>query len=125
MYGGKATSLGEAFMATGFPVRYRDLSRLYLNMFETLMPISAGMRRGGSAALDLAYTAEGVFDGFFELYLSPWDLAAGLLLIEEAGGVIRGISGDPLADGSLIAGVSQVVEELESHLGTIFKDYTD
>jgi myo-inositol-1(or 4)-monophosphatase len=120
LFGGSKSTLDQAFIASGFPIRYRDLARLYLEAFEILMPVSAGLRRGGSAALDLAYTAAGVFDGFFELYLSPWDLAAGILLVEESGGLVKGLSCDPLADGSLLAGNPEVVEEMKLMLQDIF-----
>jgi myo-inositol-1(or 4)-monophosphatase len=82
------------------------------------MPGSAGMRRGGSAALDLAYTAAGIFDGFFELRLSPWDTAAGICLVREAGGAVAGLDGcDPLADGHLVAGNPALVADLLERLG--------
>lgn len=113
---GSATRLEDAFLASGFPVRYRDLARQYLNLFELVLPSCAGLRRGGSAALDLAYTASGVFDGFFELFLAPWDLAAGLCLVEEAGGRIDGLKGDPVADGHLVAGNPALVSDLGRRL---------
>ncbi|MDP2359512.1 MAG: inositol monophosphatase family protein [bacterium] len=113
---GQAPVLEEAFLATGFPIRHKDLARLYLGVFDALMPPSAGIRRGGSAALDLAYTAAGVFDGFVELQLAPWDTAAGLCLITEAGGCYAGLGGDPLVDGHLAAGNPALVAELLGRL---------
>lgn len=109
--------LPGAFLATGFPVRTRDLARLYTQLFVDLLPISGGIRRAGSAALDLAYTAAGVFDAFFEIHLSPWDLMAGVVLVREAGGVIQapGIE-DSLQTGNLIAGSPGVCRELKEHL---------
>jgi len=123
--GGAACALKEAFLATGFPVRYRDLARLYQEAFERLLPGAAGLRRGGSAALDLAYTAAGIFDGFFEIHLSPWDVAAGILLVEEAGGRVSGLGGDPLADGNLLAGPPELVRELEAALEPVFRADSD
>lgn len=113
---GQAPCLEEAFVATGFPIRHKDMARLYLNLFEELMPSSAGIRRGGSAALDLAYTAAGIFDAFVELQLAPWDMAAGLCLVQEAGGTVAGLGGDPLADGHLVAGNPLLVKELHQRL---------
>lgn len=82
-----------AFLATGFPFRAQEYVSLYCNIFENVIRIAKGVRRAGSAALDLAYTAAGVFDGFFELHLAAWDVAAGSLLVREAGGVISDFSG--------------------------------
>jgi myo-inositol-1(or 4)-monophosphatase len=113
---GRAATLETAFLATGFPIRHKDLARLYLDLFDALMPPSAGVRRGGSAALDLAYTAAGVFDAFVELQLAPWDTAAGLCLVEEAGGRVAGLACDPLADGHLVAGSRALVADLLERL---------
>ena len=82
-----------AFLATGFPFRAQEYVSVYCDIFENVIRIAKGVRRAGSAALDLAYTAAGVFDGFFELHLAPWDVAAGSLLVREAGGVITDFSG--------------------------------
>lgn len=82
-----------AFLATGFPFRAQEYVSLYCSIFENVIRIAKGVRRAGSAALDLAYTAAGVFDGFFELHLAAWDVAAGSLLVREAGGVITDFSG--------------------------------
>ena len=82
-----------AFLATGFPFRAQEYVSLYCDIFENVIRIAKGVRRAGSAALDLAYTAAGVFDGFFELHLAAWDVAAGSLLVREAGGVITDFSG--------------------------------
>jgi myo-inositol-1(or 4)-monophosphatase len=119
---GQAPRLEDAFWATGFPIRHKDLARLYLNLFDALMPPSAGVRRGGSAALDLAYTAAGVFDAFVELNLAPWDVAAGVCLVQEAGGVVRGLpvagveDRRPLAGGHLAAGNPALVEDVVNRL---------
>lgn len=82
-----------SFLATGFPFRAQQYVSVYCKIFEDVIRVSKGVRRAGSAALDLAYTAAGVFDGFFELHLSPWDVAAGSLLVTEAGGVVSDFSG--------------------------------
>jgi myo-inositol-1(or 4)-monophosphatase len=83
-----------ALLATGFP--FRELSRLgqYLEAFEAFVHATAGMRRAGSAALDLAYTACGRYDGFWEIGLSRWDLAAGVLIVREAGGTVTDVVGN-------------------------------
>lgn len=86
----QSKTLEEAFVATGFPFRIHDRLDPYLEIFKLIFKSVTGIRRAGSAALDLAYTACGRFDGFWEMGLSPWDITAGLLLIEEAGGVISG-----------------------------------
>lgn len=82
-----------SFLATGFPFRAQEFVSVYTRIFEDVIRISKGVRRAGSAALDLAYTADGVFDGFFELHLAPWDVAAGSLMVTEAGGVVSDFSG--------------------------------
>jgi len=79
-------NLEECLLATGFPFKQKEFLPRYLNCFQEIFQLSSGMRRMGSAAIDLAYVAAGRFDGFWELGLSPWDMAAGSLLIEEAGG---------------------------------------
>lgn len=82
-----------AFLATGFPFRAQEYVSVYCDIFENVIRVAKGVRRAGSAALDLAYTAAGVFDGFFELHLAPWDVAAGSLLVREAGGLVSDFSG--------------------------------
>lgn len=83
----------QALLATGFP--FRELSRLrpYLESFEAFVRCTAGIRRAGSAAIDLAYTACGRYDGFWEIGLSRWDIAAGALLVREAGGRVTDVTG--------------------------------
>ena len=78
--------LKGAFLATGYPWRALPTLDLYLGIFRDVFRVSKAIRRCGSAALDLAYTAAGVYDGFFEFRLSPWDIGAGILLVREAGG---------------------------------------
>ncbi len=100
-----ASRLEHALIATGFP--FRELGRLdrYLGAFATFVRSTAGLRRTGSASLDLAYTACGRYDGFWEVGLSRWDLAAGTLLVREAGGVVTDVKGggDYLEAGDLVA----------------------
>ena len=90
----KVIRLGEALVGTGFP--FKELSRLdlYTRQLQTMMKTSSGVRRAGAAALDLAYVACGRLDAFWELGLSPWDMAAGALLIQEAGGLVGDLNGD-------------------------------
>jgi myo-inositol-1(or 4)-monophosphatase len=98
--------LDGALIGTGFP--YRDHSHIeaYMALFQQLIQETAGLRRPGSAALDLAYVAAGRLDGFWEFGLSEWDMAAGALLIKEAGGTVTDLSGDDrfLESGNVVAG---------------------
>jgi myo-inositol-1(or 4)-monophosphatase len=99
-------SLDGAALATGFPFRQQHRIDLYLSIFREAFLNSRSIRRAGSAALDLAYTAAGIFDGFFEFGLSPWDTAAGSLLVAEAGGVVTDFEGGGTwrTRGNLVAG---------------------
>lgn len=110
----KRDKLADALIGTGFP--YTDLSALdeYLKMFRLMTEKSAGLRRPGSAALDLAYVAAGRLDGFFEKNLKPWDIAAGALLISEAGGIVANFSGeaDYLYKGDVIAGAPKIFSQM-------------
>lgn len=90
-----AGSLARSLVCTGFPYDLHERPDLPLSMFTRIVKRAQGVRRMGSAALELAWLAAGRFDGFFEFGLKPWDLAAGALLIEEAGGVMRRIDGAP------------------------------
>jgi myo-inositol-1(or 4)-monophosphatase len=112
----------EAVVATGFPFRYKQRLPEYNRVLLPALQEFEDLRRAGSASLDLAWTAGGVFDGFFELGLSPWDVAAGAVLIEEAGGVVTDWSGgsDYLA-GDVLAGppaVHKVMLELAAGSST-------
>ena len=106
--------LNEALIGTGFPFRQFDHVDAYLGMFRELTQKSAGIRRPGAAALDLAYVACGRFDGFWEMGLSPWDMAAGVLLIQEAGGLVTDLDGerDFLNTGNIVAGTPRVFGQL-------------
>lgn len=104
----KQATLTHAVLATGLPFREGQMQYMdnYLEMLKSLAQQSAGIRRAGSAALDLAYVAAGRYDGFWEYGLSEWDMAAGALLIEEAGGLVSDFSGNPkfLEKGHIVAG---------------------
>ncbi|MDZ7828241.1 MAG: inositol monophosphatase family protein [Halofilum sp. (in: g-proteobacteria)] len=97
--------LEGALLGTGFPYRDDQPDEAYMDMLREFMRLSAGVRRPGSAALDLAYLAAGRIDGFWELGLSRWDIAAGALLVREAGGIVGDLHGgdDYLASGDVIA----------------------
>ncbi len=94
--------INEALLGTGFPYDDMRFLEAYLNLFKTICPLAAGIRRAGSAALDLAYVAAGRLDGFWECNLKPWDVAAGSLLIKEAGGLCTDFASQHL-DFSLAA----------------------
>jgi myo-inositol-1(or 4)-monophosphatase len=110
----KTRELKDALIGTGFPFRDFELLDVYLAMFKTLTQKTAGLRRPGSAALDLAYVAAGRLDGFWEMGLQPWDMAAGSLLIQEAGGLITDLYGkdDWLNSGQLVCGTPKVFTPL-------------
>jgi myo-inositol-1(or 4)-monophosphatase len=103
-----------SFLATGFPFRAQEYVDTYVKIFADVIRVSKGVRRAGSAALDLAYTAAGVFDGFFEMHLAAWDVAAGALLVTEAGGVVTDFSGGQrwLDRGNIIGASPKVHAEL-------------
>jgi myo-inositol-1(or 4)-monophosphatase len=110
----KRTQLRSSLIATGFPFRQFEHIDVYLAILRDMMAGVAGVRRAGSAALDLAYVAAGRFDGFWEFGLSPWDIAAGGLLITEAGGLIGGLTGedDYMETGHVVGGNPKVFVEL-------------
>lgn len=89
--------LDKALLATGFPYDRRENARCYLKYFEAFLTRCQGIRRAGSAALDLCYLAAGRIDGYWEMKLKPWDIAAGALIVAEAGGSVSGFSGNPLS----------------------------
>ena len=106
--------LEGTLLGTGFPFKQPQYLDVYLQTFRALHPFAAGIRRAGSAALDLAYVAAGRLDGFWEIGLQPWDMAAGILLIQEAGGLVGDFSGghDFLSSGNLIAGNPRVFKAM-------------
>lgn len=105
-----AMSLEDTLLGTGFPFKFPDHLNTYLNTFTALHPLVSDIRRAGSAALDLAYVAAGRLDGFWELGLNPWDMAAGVLLIQEAGGFVSDFSGGDqyMKTGNIVAGNPKV-----------------
>lgn len=107
-------NLDHALIGTGFPFRELDNVELWLDIFRELSKKTAGVRRPGSAALDLAYVACGRFDGFWESGLKLWDIAAGALLVQESGGIISDFDGDQnfLETGMVVAGNSLLYDEL-------------
>ncbi len=119
----KRTTLRDCLISTGFPFRPGDAFAPYLKMFAEIMPRCAGVRRPGSAALDLAYVAAGFSDGFFELGLSPWDIAAGSLLVTEAGGLIGNLTGeaDFLEQKECLAANPRIYGQLVGVLGKYSK----
>jgi myo-inositol-1(or 4)-monophosphatase len=110
----KCLQLKDALVGTGFP--FKELTRLdlYLRQLRTLMTSCAGVRRAGAAALDLAYVAAGRLDAFWEMGLSRWDMAAGALLIQEAGGLVADLQGDAgyLDRGEIAAATPKVMAQL-------------
>ena len=110
----KCLRLQDALVGTGFP--YKEVSRLdlYMRQLRTMMTSSAGVRRAGAAALDLAYVAAGRLDAFWEMGLSRWDMSAGALLIQEAGGMVADLQGgaDFLDRGEIAAATPKVLPQL-------------
>ena len=119
----KRVRLNECLISTGFPFRPGDNFKNYLGMMSDLMPKLAGIRRPGAAALDLAYVAAGFTDGFFETGLHPWDMAAGSLLITEAGGLVGNFTGeaDFLEQKECMAANPRVYGQLVTVLGKYSK----
>ena len=119
----KRTQLKDCLVSTGFPFRPGDNFRAYMRMFSEITQRTAGVRRPGAAALDLAYVAAGYCDGFFETGLSIWDVAAGSLLVTEAGGLIGNFSGegDFLEQPESLAGNPRAYGQLVSILGKYSK----
>ena len=118
----KVSRLSDAMMTTGIPFRARGRFDEYMSSFREISLASQGMRRGGSAALDLAYVACGRLDGFWEINLSAWDIAAGALIIEEAGGKVTDLWGKPehLINGDVLASNKKLHSEIHSITSTTF-----
>ncbi len=110
----KRTQLKESLIGTGFPFRSFEKLDQYLRLFKQLTACTAGIRRPGAAALDLAYVAAGRFDGFWEYGLAPWDMAAGSLLVIEAGGLITDDLGDAdyMGSGNVVCGNPKIHPQL-------------
>ncbi len=111
----KQTSLERALIGTGFPFRDPNISSaLYLKILQTVLRHTSGVRRAGAAALDLCYVAAGRLDGFWETGLNKWDMAAGTLIIREAGGIISGMNGSEnfLDTGHVLTGSPKIYSAL-------------
>jgi myo-inositol-1(or 4)-monophosphatase len=114
----RLTRMNEALLGTGFPYKEFNDLETWIDGFRALLPLTSGVRRAGSAALDLAHVACGRLDGFWEIGLKPWDIAAGALLIEEAGGLVSDFSGGRnfLESGNIIAGAPKIHPEILKQL---------
>ena len=118
----KQTRLEDALIGTGFPYSDFSFMEAYMKMFQELMPKTAGLRRPGAASLDLAYVAAGRYDGFWEAGLKQWDMAAGVLLIQESGGLVTDFDGGEnyMATGNVIGGnpkiFSQLLQVIQPHM---------
>ena len=108
----------HALLGTGFPFHKKELLQDYLKTFETLFHQCGSIRRAGSAALDLAYVAAGRLDGFWEFQLQPWDIAAGILLIKEAGGMLTDFKGGEnyFKSGNIIAANPKIIKILNKYI---------
>jgi myo-inositol-1(or 4)-monophosphatase len=120
-------TLKDSLITTGFPFRRKQFIDSYLALFRNIFLRASDLRRAGSAALDLAYLACGRCEGFFEIGLSPWDMAAGELLIREAGGVVTDFGGgcDYLSSGNIVAGVPRIHGELLDEIKKVFAGILD
>ncbi len=114
----RRTRMSDSLIGTGFPFRRGDNFKRYLKMFEDVMQQCAGLRRPGAAALDLCYVAAGHYDAFFETGLQPWDVAAGSLIVTEAGGLIGNFTGesDFLHQREVVAGNPKIYAQLVTTL---------
>lgn len=110
----KANDLDEALVATGFPFKAKQHTETYMKLFASTFAQCADVRRAGSAALDLAYVAAGRMDAFFEIGLKPWDIAAGELIVREAGGTVTDFTGNHsyMSSGNIIAGTPKATVSL-------------
>jgi myo-inositol-1(or 4)-monophosphatase len=119
----KRDQLKDCLISTGFPFRPGDKLKPYLNMLGEVMSQCSGVRRPGAAALDLAYTAAGFNDGFFETGLKPWDVAAGSLLVTEAGGLVGNYTGeaDFMDQSECVAGNPRIYAQLVATLAKYSK----
>lgn len=116
IFASRESQLSNSLLATGFPYYQFDRIPDYLAILDYFMQNTHGLRRMGSAAIDLAYVAEGIFDGFFEFNLNPWDVAAGICLVQEAGGKVSDFSGgnDALFGREIIAAGQSFPQMLEA-----------
>lgn len=123
----KETELKSALLATGFVAEHEHVISEQLKIFENIVRKCRGVRRPGAAAYDLAQVARGVFDGYWERNIQPWDAAAGILLVEEAGGVVQTYRGDKYTPykNSIIAGNAGIVKELQKELAPFLQKETN
>jgi myo-inositol-1(or 4)-monophosphatase len=117
--------LEHALLGTGFPFKHPDSIAPYMSTFQAFLPAAVGIRRTGSAVLDLAYVAAGRLDGFWEFGLKPWDLAAGSLLIREAGGLVGDFKGteNHLESGNVIAGNPKIFKIMLQTIQPALKEH--
>lgn len=126
-----ATELLRALLCTGFPYDVREHAEAPLGLVSRFLKRGQGLRRLGSAALDLCYVASGRYDGYFELGLKPWDVAAGALIVREAGGFLRSLDGSPfrLSPGHVLACTPGIAEgmlaEIRGYLDEVDADFDD
>jgi myo-inositol-1(or 4)-monophosphatase len=120
----KRTNMRETLIATGFPFRDSDDLESYLRVFRNVSTKTAGLRRGGAAALDMAYVAAGRLDAYWEKGIKAWDIAAGSLLVLEAGGLVSDMEGegDYLEKGHVICGTPKIFAQLLPLVQTQLKD---
>mgnify|MGYP001304696964 FL=1 len=118
----KRKRLSEALVVTGIPHLGRGNTEQFINEIKQIMPEVSGIRRSGSAALDIAWVAAGRYDAYWEKGLSLWDIAAGIVIIREAGGVITGFDGDEsdLFNGNVVAGNDNIHEALLKKIKNIY-----
>ncbi|MGH8595546.1 MAG: inositol monophosphatase family protein, partial [Gammaproteobacteria bacterium] len=114
-------SLDSALLGTGFPIRDEKMIEPYLKSFAVFLHRVDGIRRAGAASLDLAYVAAGRLDGFWEYGLRPWDIAAGALMVQEAGGLVGAIHEreDLLRHGNILAATPKIYDEMRKVLRTV------
>lgn len=119
-----AKTMNVSLLATGFPPDTETAARTNMLQFKTITNMSHGVRRDGSAALDLSFVAAGRLDGFWELKLAPWDIAAGSLIVEEAGGRVTNLSGGPLdmSTGHILATNAKIHDEVVGVLKSLEKE---
>ncbi len=123
----EVNDLKDSLITTGFPFRRKEIIEWYLKLFHNIFLRVSDLRRAGSAALDLAYLACGRCEGFFEIGLSPWDIAAGEILVNEAGGIVTDFGGEYeyLSTGNIVAGVPFIHKELLKEIRKVFKGIID
>ncbi len=122
----KTDNMSFTLLATGFP--YKDMKNLDLwsDCFRSVLPETSGVRRAGSAALDLAWVAAGRYDGFWEFDLNTWDIAAGVLLVQEAGGMVSEVDGgrDHMLSGDIMAANSTIYRKMLRKFSPIVQKYS-